>query len=947
MKKLLTTCLILSITTIAYAQNVGIDVGTPLQKLDVAGAIRIGTTSTANAGAIRYVSGSPGRFEGYNGSTWVDLSYDDVDPDWTISGSDQYSGVIGNVGIGVTAPLAKLHVDGNNELFRLKGNSTNVTMARYYANSSPRYDFTTLNATGAQITLYDQNGTYASRIGAGGPTFFRFGNVGIGNDNPTAKLEVTGQVKITGGTPGSNKVLTSDANGLASWIDPATLIANDGDWTISGTNQHSAVSGNVGIGTTTPDAKLELYNAGGTTSFKITKDGTQRGELYFLNGNNGNQGTTLTLNSAEHFVVQNNYADKDIFFNINDGGTQTDVLFIDGGESRVGVLNTAPTYALDVSGDVGIDNSLVHNDDDNTFLSFTPDRIQLFAGSGSSPRIDIQASVSEVAVNEAGLQWDFRVEGDTDTDLLFVDGSADNVGIGTAAPSAKLEIAGQVKITGGVPGLNKVLVSDAVGLASWVTPTSLDLDNLGNHTATENIQLSDFYLSNDGDNEGIRIDDAGNVGIGTDAPSQKFHLQVNQAAGLNFPLLIRNIGAQNNVEAGSGIGFNNHGASAAPKAAIYNERLVDAIGGKLHFLINNANNNTAVSLADARMTILSGGNVGIGNTSPIARLDVSGGNVALNDGQLRLRAGNDGNHFLSHLGGSFDGPVLQGLSTVVLKTGAHGDASGVFLRNNRVGIGIANPTNGLLHVDGFRDVNFGYQYFNSSASTGWCGSCNSPISIWAQHRIATSELNVFSDARIKDVIGLSDGDEDLHTLLSINVTDYTYKDKIGRGSSIFKKVVAQQIEEVYPIAVSKTTNYIPDIYQLTAIESGMLLLPALEITEGERLKLITENGSEEMVTVESISEKGIQTSSSITGQVFVYGREVHDFRTVDYEAISMLNVSATQELVRQLQAAQAKIESLEKENLMINTKLDDYASVLNRLEQVETQLGIGSSVSAE
>jgi len=45
-----------------------------------------------------------------------------------------------------------------------------------------------------------------------------------------------------------------------------------------------------------------------------------------------------------------------------------------------------------------------------------------------------------------------------------------NVGIGTASPTAKLEVAGQVKITGGLPGAGKVLVSDASGLASWQGP---------------------------------------------------------------------------------------------------------------------------------------------------------------------------------------------------------------------------------------------------------------------------------------------------------------------------------------------------------------------------------------------------------------------------------------------------------------------------------------------
>ncbi len=50
--------------------------------------------------------------------------------------------------------------------------------------------------------------------------------------------------------------------------------------------------------------------------------------------------------------------------------------------------------------------------------------------------------------------------------------------------------------------------------------TSTTADNLGNHTATKNIQLNSNYISNDGGNEGIRIDNTGNVGINTATPTQ-------------------------------------------------------------------------------------------------------------------------------------------------------------------------------------------------------------------------------------------------------------------------------------------------------------------------------------------------------------------------------------------------------------------------------------------
>jgi hypothetical protein len=47
--------------------------------------------------------------------------------------------------------------------------------------------------------------------------------------------------------------------------------------------------------------------------------------------------------------------------------------------------------------------------------------------------------------------------------------------------------------------------------------------------------------------------------------------------------------------------------------------------------------------------------------------------------------------------------------------------------------------------------------------------------------------------------------------------------------------------------------------------------------------------------------------------IFVYGREVNDFRTVDYEAISMLNVSATQELHRRVERQAAEIAQLKQQ----------------------------------
>jgi len=76
------------------------------------------------------------------------------------------------------------------------------------------------------------------------------------------------------------------------------------------------------------------------------------------------------------------------------------------------------------------------------------------------------------------------------------------------------------------------LFSVGVIQAAFLTnPTSGD--NLGNHIATENLKLNNFWLSNDGGNEGVFVMTNGNVGVGTNAPGQKLQV-VGSVAATSF-----------------------------------------------------------------------------------------------------------------------------------------------------------------------------------------------------------------------------------------------------------------------------------------------------------------------------------------------------------------------------------------------------------------------------
>ena len=77
----------------------------PLEKLDVDGAIRIGSTNNNNAGTIQWTGSD---FQGFNGTDWISLSSNSL---WDLSGNDIYYNT-GNVGIGTTSPSEKLELNG-------------------------------------------------------------------------------------------------------------------------------------------------------------------------------------------------------------------------------------------------------------------------------------------------------------------------------------------------------------------------------------------------------------------------------------------------------------------------------------------------------------------------------------------------------------------------------------------------------------------------------------------------------------------------------------------------------------------------------------------------------------------------------------------------------------------------------------------------------------------
>ena len=217
------------------------------------------------------------------------------------------------------------------------------------------------------------------------------------------------------------------------------------------------------------------------------------------------------------------------------------------------------------------------------------------------------------------------------------------------------------------------------------------------------------------------------------------------------------------------------------------------------------------------------------------------GSFVWNDSASAVFADTGNNQFLIHATGNV-GINTSAPGSTLSVAGTLGVSSSAYISGG-LGVGGDLTSSGTIYAFGGDSVTINYGYLNSSGKIGTASGQTNAYSLYASSRIAATEFNAFSDARIKRIAGRSDADADLRTLLGIEVTDYTLRDTIAQGNKPYKKVIAQQVETVYPQAVSKTTGVLPDIYQIASVQNGWVAL-ATTLKAGERVRLITEKGTD-------------------------------------------------------------------------------------------------------
>ena len=326
--------------------------------------------------------------------------------------------------------------------------------------------------------------------------------------------------------------------------------------------------------------------------------------------------------------------------------------------------------------------------------------------------------------NEGGGDNDFRVESDTNTHALFLEGSSGNVGIGTSSPTASLDIRSPntaVQSRGNlyVTTTSTAAINEGGQISLGGTYTGATETFFGAIAARkENATVGDFnaYLqlsvrNTGGMSEKMRIDSSGNVGIGTSSPAAFTGFTANRKTLQIVNTTSGNGQLRLGTDAGLMVDHDGGGTTASTIRNLYGATNAAASLALQSGIITLG---TGTSYTE-RMRIDASGNVGIGTSS------VSGvgnykvlqirGNSTLNGGMIRIET-SDGTSGVARFYAGSGSTVLESNSNTPLIFGTNAtermriDASGNITTTGTATFGgnVTIPAASYLYFDGGGDT---------------------------------------------------------------------------------------------------------------------------------------------------------------------------------------------------------------------------------------------------
>jgi hypothetical protein len=512
----------------------------------------------------------------------------------------------------------------------------------------------------------------------------------------------------------------------------------------------AVTSGNIGVGTVSPQ------NDAGYKS--ITINGTSGGQIGFYAG--GFQQTNMYGDATGLTFVTTAATPMSFLTN-----SLTRMTIESGGDVGIGVVNA--TEKLDVNGRMRVRTidstetaiNMLYADATGV-IKKAPVPTGTISGSGTTNYVPKFTAASTIGNSQ-----------------IFDNGT--NVGVGTASPSVKLDVAGS-----GVIG-RYTSTSNAVPISIYNTGTSISTIGFKGSTSTNDFNVrvgadANDYIAYTNNTERLRIfangrigvntttdagyqfdingtlrsvnganfaTTSGNVGIGTASPTHKLHIVQNATAGRldmtnidrTSSALVRITNPEYSINASSGILLRVFPESDARQGA----GIIASGGG------NNGETNldlfvsqgTTSSTSFSAMRIAgNNGNVGIGTTNPLSKLNVHQSGSTFGDGiTMSLSGATRGTNFLDSVtntynftrgGASGTGLALNSSSEVLINTTTDaGDYKLQVVGNARVGTGkldISSNTafsmnvqrSGTSEVAGTFNNSNGILYLGAESSAG-------------------------------------------------------------------------------------------------------------------------------------------------------------------------------------------------------------------------------------
>jgi len=523
---------------------------------------------------------------------------------------------IGNVGIGTTVPQRKLEVltAGASAFVRVSNNTTDFLDIGFNHTANAVDKYATIGTGSTTHTLCLQPNAGSLIVGT------------------AHSIEGIANVLFSYPTWNANGFLLENGAGVSgsyTTIAPGYkgTTAINGDLTIRSVLRPAPQNpGTIWFGNTIAPTNDQIFNIGTSA---------ERFGNAFIS-------STVHIGSTTNKSILNNNG-TDSFFDFYGGNVwfrdqgAMNNLFLEDVTGNVGIGTGGPQQRLSVQGGMNIDQGN-QNTGTGTITNFS-----LRFGSNSSEGIG--SNRFGAGSNPLGL--DFY----TGSALRMVITNPGNVGIGTSTPANLLSVGAtnqfQVNSTGNIVKINNVntsfpatnsagvLTNDGTGMLTWGAGGSgWNLTGNASTSPTTNFvgttDLTSLVLRTNNNNR-LKIDSVGNIGVGTNIANAKLHIKDNIAPGSSFDkgvfLDLVNSGNANYMS-GIRLKVNNSTTNDRYTGAIFHRWLSGAPTTYQTIFAIRDNDGLNVSASDAIMTITkkNGGvsAVGIGTTTPATKLQVVG-----------------------------------------------------------------------------------------------------------------------------------------------------------------------------------------------------------------------------------------------------------------------------------------------------------------------------------